>query len=170
MKASLPCTAVVALLLTTLSLNALAGPGGPGGSPGGHGGHGGPGPGWGGSGPRHGHGLPNHARELWIGSALYFVAAGTYYMWNADRRQYIVVEAPPVISSAPAANYDVIAYPARGQNADLQARDRYECHSWAVSQSGFDPATATSAPAASATDYYRRALGACLSGRGYSIN
>lgn len=170
MKASLPRTAVVALLLATLSLNALAGPGGPGGSPGGHGGHGGPGPGWGGPGPRHGHGLPDHARELWIGSALYFVAAGTYYMWNADRRQYIVVEAPPVISSAPAANYDVIAYPARGQNADLQARDRYECHSWAVSQSGFDPATATNAPAASATDYYRRALGACLSGRGYSIN
>nr|WP_312232429.1 hypothetical protein [Pseudomonas sp.] len=173
MNASLPRSAIAALLLATLSLSALAGPGGPGGGPGGPGGyhgHGGPGPGWGGPGPRHGHGLPESARELWIGSALYFVAAGTYYMWNADRRQYIVVEAPPLAVAAPAANYNVIAYPARGQNADLQARDRYECHSWAVSQSGFDPATAVSAPAVSAIDYYRRALGACLSGRGYSIN
>lgn len=161
-------TAVAALLLTTLSLSALAGPGGPGGGPGVR--HGGPGPGWGGPGPRHGHGLPDFARELWIGSALYFVAAGTYYMWNADRKEYVVVEAPPVASTAPAANYTVIAYPARGQDADLQARDRYECHTWAVSQSGFDPASATSAPAASTSDYYRRALGACLSGRGYSIN
>lgn len=170
MKASLPRTAVAALLLATLSLSALAGPGGPGGGPSGHRGHGGPGPGWGSPGPRHGHGLPNHARELWIGSALYFVAAGSYYLWNSDRQQYILVEAPPVIRSAPAANYDVIAYPARGQNADLQSRDRYECHSWAVSQSGFDPATARSAPAASASDTYRHALGACLSGRGYGVN
>ncbi|PZW66014.1 hypothetical protein F471_03528 [Pseudomonas sp. URMO17WK12:I1] len=169
MNARLPRLAVAALLLS-LSVNALAGPGGPGGPGGGPGWRGGPGPGWGGPGPRHGHGLPDHARELWIGSALYFVAAGTYYMWNADRRQYIVVEAPPVIRAAPTANYDVIAYPARGQNADLQARDRYECHSWAVSQSGFDPATAYSAPPPSASDTYRRALGACLSGRGYSIN
>ncbi|TBU92702.1 hypothetical protein [Phytopseudomonas dryadis] len=168
MKSSHARTAIAALLLAALSFNALAGPGGPGGGPGAR--HGGPGPGWGGPGPRQGHGLPDFARELWIGSALYFVAAGTYYMWNADRKQYVVVEAPPVASTAPTANYNVIAYPAQGQNADLQARDRYECHTWAVSQSGFDPATATSAPAPSATDYYRRALGACLSGRGYSIN
>lgn len=150
-------TAIAALLLAALSFNAFAGPGGPG-------------PGWGGPGPRHGHGLPDFSRELWIGSALYFVAAGSYYMWNADRKQYVVVDAPPVANNAPAANYTVIAYPARGQDADLQARDRYECHTWAVSQSGFDPASATSAPAESASGYYRRALGACLSGRGYSIN
>ncbi len=74
MNAPLPRLAVAALLLS-LSVNALAGPGGPGGGPGWRGG---PGPGWGGPGPRHGHGLPDHARELWIGSALYFVAAGSY--------------------------------------------------------------------------------------------
>jgi hypothetical protein len=156
---------VAALLLAALSWNAMAGPGGPG-----WGGPGGPGPGWGGPGPRHGHGLPNFARELWIGSALYFVAAGTYYMWNADRRQYVVVEAPRVATVAPVNDYNVIAYPARGQNADLQARDRYECHSWAVSQSGFDPVVASGAPGVGASEYYRRALGACLNGRGYSIN
>ena len=33
----------------------------------------------------------------------------------------------------------VIAYPAQGQTQDQQDRDRYECHAWAVQQSGFDP-------------------------------
>lgn len=154
----------VALLLALLTLPALAGP------PGGPGGPGGPGRGWGGPGPGHGHGLPDFSREVWIGSALYFLAAGSYYMWNTDRNEYVVVEAPQTVASVPPTRYDVIAYPARGQTVDQQARDRYECHSWAVSQSGFDPAAANSAPAQSAADYYRRALGACLSGRGYSIN
>ncbi|MFD2406874.1 hypothetical protein ACFSVK_15935 [Azorhizophilus paspali] len=45
-----------------------------------------------------------------------------------------------------------------------------ECHRWAVNRSGFDPSTAIQAPAVATSDDYRRALGACLSGRGYSIN
>ncbi len=163
MNAFLP-RAGIALLLALVTLPALAGP------PGGPGGPGGPGRGWGGPGPGHGHGLPDFSREVWIGSALYFLAAGSYYMWNAERKEYVVVEAPQTVASVPPTSYDVIAYPARGQTAEQQARDRYECHSWAVSQSGFDPAVATSAPAQSAADYYRRALGACLNGRGYSIN
>jgi hypothetical protein len=34
---------------------------------------------------------------------------------------------------------DVIAYPAQGQSAQQADRDRYECHTWAVKQTGFDP-------------------------------
>ena len=30
-------------------------------------------------------------------------------------------------------------YPAKGQSADQQNRDRYECHNWAVGQTGYDP-------------------------------
>jgi hypothetical protein len=30
-------------------------------------------------------------------------------------------------------------YPAKGQSQEQQDRDRYECHSWAVRQTGFDP-------------------------------
>jgi Glycine-zipper domain len=30
-------------------------------------------------------------------------------------------------------------YPAKGQSQAQQDKDRYECHSWAVSQTGFDP-------------------------------
>jgi hypothetical protein len=34
---------------------------------------------------------------------------------------------------------DVYAYPQNNQTPDQQERDRYECNTWAVQQSGFDP-------------------------------
>ncbi|MBT8446048.1 MAG: hypothetical protein HKO62_04120 [Gammaproteobacteria bacterium] len=37
----------------------------------------------------------------------------------------------------------VYTYPVAGQSQEQQSRDRFECHSWAVNQSGFDPTTAT---------------------------
>lgn len=162
---------LLAVVLCSLTFTSLAAPGGPG--PAGrapapaH--HPAPGPSPHGPGPGHS-GLPGHARELWIGSALYFVAAGSYYLWNAERRSYVVVEPPPVVQGNALSSYEVIAYPAQGQSAEQQGRDRYECHSWAVGQSGFDPASATRPASASATELYRRALGACLAGRGYSVN
>ena len=36
----------------------------------------------------------------------------------------------------------VFVYPLQGQSAERQDRDRYECHNWAVEQSGFDPSAA----------------------------
>src|SRR5207302_8658884 len=49
---------------------------------------------------------------------------------------------------APAAGaQDVFMYPARGQSQQQQDRDRYECHSWAVGQTGFDPSRASAAAA-----------------------
>jgi hypothetical protein len=49
---------------------------------------------------------------------------------------------------APAAGaQDVFMYPARGQSQQQQDRDRYECHSWAVAQTGFDPSRASAASA-----------------------
>ena len=33
-------------------------------------------------------------------------------------------------------------YPSKGQSQAQQDRDKYECHSWAVGQSGFDPSKA----------------------------
>ncbi len=127
---------------------------------------------------------------------------------------------------------NIIVYPAKGQSNEQLSKDRYECHTWAVQQSGFDPSNAQAAspqpkqrggvlrggargaaagaaigaiagdagkgaaigaaagglkrgfqqrdnnrnaqnqPAASSPgqDVYNRALGACLSGRGYSVN
>jgi hypothetical protein len=34
---------------------------------------------------------------------------------------------------------DIFIYPAKGQNQAQQDKDRYECHTWAVQQTGFDP-------------------------------
>ncbi|MBI2799412.1 MAG: hypothetical protein HYX63_03840 [Gammaproteobacteria bacterium] len=36
----------------------------------------------------------------------------------------------------------VFAYPNAGQSQEQQSKDRFECHQWSVSQSGFDPSTA----------------------------
>jgi len=36
----------------------------------------------------------------------------------------------------------LFVYPAQGQSPDQLARDRYECHIWAVQQTGFDPSRA----------------------------
>ncbi len=42
------------------------------------------------------------------------------------------------------------AYPNGGQSQDQQAADRFQCHQWSVSQTGFDPTTAPQLAAPSA--------------------
>ena len=83
---------------------------------------------------------------------------------------------PPRVAVAPSPpppDTRVYAYATRGQSDEQQDRDRYECHRWAVSQSGFDPTQAGGGtpgedPGSKRADY-RRAIGACLEGRGYSV-
>jgi hypothetical protein len=41
---------------------------------------------------------------------------------------------------------NLIIYPAKGQSLEQQQRDEFECHQWAVNQTGFDP-TKVQAPA-----------------------
>ena len=41
---------------------------------------------------------------------------------------------------------NLIIYPSRGQSPDQQSRDRYECHMWAVQQTGVDPTAPAQAP------------------------
>lgn len=36
----------------------------------------------------------------------------------------------------------LMIYPMKGQSNEQLSKDRYECHVWAVQQSGFDPSTA----------------------------
>lgn len=40
---------------------------------------------------------------------------------------------------------DVYIYPNKGQSQQQQSKDRYECHTWAVQQTGFDPSRAQAA-------------------------
>ena len=35
-------------------------------------------------------------------------------------------------------------YPAKGQSAEQQKKDEYECHQWAIGQTGYDPVKAAS--------------------------
>jgi hypothetical protein len=40
---------------------------------------------------------------------------------------------------ASAQSGDMFIYPSKGQSQAQQDKDRYECHTWAVQQTGFDP-------------------------------
>ena len=46
----------------------------------------------------------------------------------------------------PAVAQTPYAYPNGGQSVEQQQRDRWECHNWAVQQSGFDPSQPRPAP------------------------
>ena len=68
---------------------------------------------------------------------------------------------------------EIYVYPRNGQSEEQQSTDRYECHRWAVDKTGFDPTR----PAGNVAETdmtrnrsdYRRAEGACLEARGYSV-
>ena len=45
---------------------------------------------------------------------------------------------------------ETFIYPTKGQSPEQQNRDRYECHTWAVQQTGFDPTKAQAAQPAPA--------------------
>jgi hypothetical protein len=115
--------------------------------------------------------LPDYAREVWIGGALLFLAAGSYYAYQESTQDYVVVEPPVQPQPQPVSNsYDVVAYPANGQSPEQVNQDGYECYQYAVQQSGFDPRTATYQPDPSVVQAYRQAQGNCLSSRGYQVS
>lgn len=174
-----------ALLLLALGLGMAApvqadrgwrGHGG-GGHGGGHvGGYGGSG--WGGYYGYHGYGwgggiygaLPAIATVLTIGALTYWVADGVYYR-AVPSGGYEVVPAPVGVAQPPAvvANSSrVFIYPRNAQTREQQASDEYQCHQWAVGQTGFDPSLGGAADPDSRQNY-RRAQLACLDGRGYTV-
>jgi hypothetical protein len=75
--------------------------------------------------------------------------------------------------SPPANPTGVTIHPRKGQSADQQALDRYECYRAAVTQTGFDPLAANTdaAPAEIARhdSEYSRVQANCLEGRGYAV-
>ena len=120
--------------------------------------------------------LPPFYTTIWWRGVPYYYANDTYYLWDAPRREYEVVAPPQGVdgaaTTAPASN-KLFAYPAKGQSEEQQKRDDYECHRWAVGQSGFDPTVSGGGvPAdqavAKRNEYYRAQV-ACLEGRGYTV-
>lgn len=51
-------------------------------------------------------------------------------------RRLAAILALAFAASAPAQQF---VYPAKGQKPEQQKKDEYECHQWAVQQTGFDP-------------------------------
>jgi len=123
--------------------------------------------------------LPPYYSTVWIGGLPYYYANDVYYTWDAGQNGYVVTAPPagadqpmPAPAAAPAsgsAAENIIIYPKNGQSSDRQAADRYECHSWARSQTGFDPTQAGGGGNAQGRAPYDRAMTACLTGRGYEV-
>jgi hypothetical protein len=122
--------------------------------------------------------LPWYYSTIWLNGLPYYYANDTYCAWNTPQDEYQVIDPPAGIESAPisagASGGDLFIYPANGQSAEQQQRDKSDCQRAAVDQTGFDPAITAnglSADAASSKGSdYRRAEAACLDARGYSVN
>lgn len=127
--------------------------------------------------------LPEFYTTVWFGGIPYYYANDTYYLWDRGASGYVVSNPPASpadqngqIDAAPAASSagnDLFVYPRNGQSESQTAKDRFECHQWAVSQTGFDPSEpGGGVPAeqnAGKRADYRRAISACLEGRQYSV-
>jgi Family of unknown function (DUF6515) len=120
--------------------------------------------------------LPPFYTTLWFGGVPYYYANDTYYTWDPSQNGYEVVAPPtdPTAGSTQAPpSDDLYIYPQSGQTEEQQANDKYECHKWASSQSGFDPTQSTGGVSpdqvAAKRAEYDRAIRACLEGRGYSV-
>ncbi|HEX7534812.1 MAG TPA: DUF6515 family protein [Syntrophales bacterium] len=125
--------------------------------------------------------LPPYYTTVMLGGVPYYYANEVYYTQTAGG--YMVVEPPggvtqaPPMQAPPSAGQmpsdQVFVYPRQGQSEQQQAKDRYECHSWAVNQTHYDPTRPPAGmPAAQMSQQrvdYQRAMGACLDGRGYTV-
>jgi len=121
--------------------------------------------------------LPEIYTTIWFAGIPYYYAGGVYYVYDQRERDYVVTKPPSEIASlngqTPVNQDQLFMYPKQGQSEEQQARDRYECHRWAVSQTGYDPTAASAnlsvSEQASKRIEYNRAMKACLEGRGYSV-
>jgi len=135
--------------------------------------------------------LPPFYTTLWVGGVPYYYADDVYYVYRGPAIGYEVVAPPPEaqVAAAPPPpgpppgpgsgpgpapeSHELFIYPRNGQSPDQQAKDRYECHTWATSQTGFDPTAPNGGvppyQTASKRADYDRAMGACLEGRGYTV-
>lgn len=119
--------------------------------------------------------LPQFYTTVWFGGIPYYYANDAYYVWRERERAYEVVDPPygaQATTVSPAVE-DIYVYPRQGQSQEQTDFDRYECHRWAVDETGFDPTQPAGGVGAdrarAARGEYLRAMTACLEGRGYSV-
>ena len=106
--------------------------------------------------------LPALYGVYYFGGIPYYYANNAYYLWSTPDLGYVAVDPPPLADgyAAPTPGVSVFMYPMQGQSEAQQTADRQACQDWANSQI---------APNASVDDN-RRALTACATARGYSVN
>jgi hypothetical protein len=138
--------------------------------------------------------LPLAYATYWYGGVPYYYANDVYYTWNPSYDGYTATDPPPVTDEAaapadgsalpptdlsagsgggaavqaapspgpaPGQQSQIFMYPKNGQSEQQQSIDKQECQQWAMSQAGQGAATGND---------YRRAMMACVEGRGYSAN
>lgn len=120
--------------------------------------------------------LPPYYATIWVGGVPYYYANDVYYAQSAGGYMVVappdgaVTQAPPQPAEASPQAEQLFVYPRKGQSEKQQSDDRYRCHSWAVSQTNYDP-TRPPGDMPSAQKYadYKRAMSACLDARGYTV-
>jgi len=73
------------------------------------------------------------------------------------------------VIAAQVAYADVTAYPSKGQSAEKQEKDKYECFKWAKEQTGFDPQHAAEAGQAASTPEQRKGGAARGAAKGAAV-
>jgi len=115
--------------------------------------------------------LPYGYRTVIINDYPYYFADNRYYIQDPVRNAYLQVDDPHETGNTgnndagTSAYQELFVYPTKGQTPEQLGQDKYECHLWAVKQSGFDPSLGQPG----VFDEYRRAQCACLEGRGYTV-
>jgi hypothetical protein len=122
--------------------------------------------------------LPYYYSTYWWGGIPYYYADNTYYRWDGTVGQYVTVAPPAGLvegsgaagaqAAGQPATQELMVYPKNGQTPEQTGKDKYECHKWASSQTGFDPTQAGGSAPNRRSDYMRAQM-ACLEGRGYSV-
>ena len=117
--------------------------------------------------------LPPFYSTVWFGGMPYYYANEVYYTPTVGG--YVVAPPPQgeVSQAQPSGSQPqtekLFVYPRQGQSQKQQADDRYACHSWAVDQTNYDPTKPPVGASDVQRDNYRRAMSACLDGRGYTV-
>ena len=117
--------------------------------------------------------LPPFYTTIWFSGIPYYYANEVYYTSTVGG--YVVAPPPQgEVSQVPTSagqtqTGQLFVYPRQGQSPKQQADDRYACHSWAVDQTSYDPTKPPIDASEAQRDNYRRAMSACLDGRGYTV-
>lgn len=115
--------------------------------------------------------LPAGFIAFTLGLGTYYYVNDAYYTWDDVREGYVVVEKPVGAEQAmeTATTGRLFVYPNKGQSEDQQAKDRYECHRWAVNASQVDPTEEDIELTEQEQNNYKRAISACLFAKDYTV-